>query len=389
MQDVKPFKIEVPQAVLDDLKDRLAKTRWPAEAEGAGWRFGTNAAYMRKLVEYWRTGYDWRKHEQDLNTLSHFRAAVDGVGLHFIHERGQGPDAAPLLLLHGWPDSFYRYRKVIPRLTRPGGAGGPGDTFDVVVPSLPGFGFSDRKPMNQEAMADLLVKLMRDVLGYRTFLVAGGDVGSPVAMAMAHKYPEAVEAVHLTDVGYPTGQEDFSTFSPAEREFARFLQEWWMSEGAFNIIQSNKPQTLAFGMNDSPAGWAAWVMSFICINSTGEELEKRLGRDEILTNIMIYWVTETIASSFRYYYETARAKPAFKPGERLKVPSAVAHATMDAPLPREWAERRVELLRFTELPGGHFAAWESPDAFAADVRGTLSDLRNAQLEPASGRSGER
>lgn len=377
MPVIKPFKIEVPEAVLEDLQVRLAEARWPAEVEGSGWAYGTNREYMRGLADYWRNRYlpDWRRHEKALNRFPNFRYEVDGVGLHFIHERGRGPRPTPLLLLHGWPDSFFRYHKVIPMLADPGRhGGGEEDAFDVVVPSLPGFGFSDRKALSEDAIADLLVKLMRD-LGYADFLVSGGDKGSVLAMAMARKYPDAVQAMHLTDVGYPTGQEDFSTFSPAELGFAGAIREWWMKEGAFNMIQSTKPQTLAFSLNDSPIGWAAWVMSFICIGASGEEMEKRLGRDELLTNIMIYWVTETISSSLRGYYESAHASPSEPPGSKIRVPASVAHCLGDAPLPREWAERNVELKRFTTLPGGHFAAWEEPEAFAGDLRGFRRDLK--------------
>lgn len=383
MRAVKPFKIEVPDAVLDDLRERLGEARWPAEVEGSGWNYGTNREYLRELVAYWRDRFlpDWRRHEKALNLLPQFKHAVDGTDLHFIHERGRGTRPVPLLLLHGWPDSFFRYHKLIPRLADPANHGGrEEDAFDVVVPSLPGFGFSARRAMTEEATADLLVKLMGD-LGYPKFLVSGGDKGSMVAMAMAHKHPEAVQAVHLTDVGYPTGQEDFSTFSPAELAFAGAIQEWWMKEGAFNMIQSTKPQTLAFSLNDSPVGWAAWVMSFVCIAADGKEMEKRLGRDELLTNITLYWVTETIASSLRGYYEGARAQPPFPPGRKLRVPSAVAHCSTDAPLPREWAERNVDLKRFSELPGGHFAAWEEPDAFARDLREFRKELAPAALAP--------
>ncbi len=376
MQAIKPFKIEVPDAVLKDLETRLDRVRWPDEPEGAGWGFGTNAEYMRDLAGYWRKEYlpQWRRHEKALNRFPHFRAEVDGVNLHFIHERGRGSRCVPLLLLHGWPDSFFRYHKIIPMLADPVPHGGKeDDAFDVVVPSLPGFGFSDRKAMPEAAVADLMVKLMRD-LGYPKFLVSGGDKGSMVAMSMARKYPEAVRAMHLTDVGYPTGGEDFSTFAPAELEFAGAIQKWWMEEGAFNMIQSTKPQSLAFSLNDSPAGWAAWVMSFLCYRTGGKEMEQRLGRDELLTNVMIYWVTETISSSLRSYYEGAHAGPAAGPAGKIQVPASVAHCLEDAPLPREWAERNVALKRFTELPGGHFAAWERPEEFTRDLRGFRREL---------------
>lgn len=372
---VKPFKIEIPQETLDDLKNRLERTRWTDEIKGSGWSMGTNRDYMKKLADYWKNKYDWREHETKLNEFNQFKAEVDGVTVHFIHERGKGPNPTPVIITHGWPDSFYRFHKIIPILTDPEKYGGNSeDSFDVIVPSIPGFGFSDRKAMSEEAVADLWVKLMKDVLGYEQFTAAGGDIGSIVTKYLAFKYPDVVSAIHLTDVGYPTGQEDFSTMSKAEQEFASFIQQWWFTEGAYNMIQSTKPQTLAYGLNDSPVGWAAWVMSFICIGTTGEEIEKRFSRDELITNIMIYWVTETIGSSTRSYYESAHAEPLMKPGERVEVPTAVAHPALDAPLPREWAERNVNLRHFTELPGGHFAAWEEPELYAKDITDFISSL---------------
>jgi epoxide hydrolase len=371
----KPFTINVPQAVLDDLQRRLAHTRWPDEVEGVGWDYGTNVSYMKEFVVYWQEQYDWRKHEAALNQFAHFRAEVDGVGIHFIHERGKGPNPTPIILTHGWPDSFYRFHKIIPMLTDPEQFGGQADdSFDVIVPSIPGFGFSERKPMSEGAVADLWVKLMRDVLGYQRFTAAGGDVGSIVTKHLAFKYPEAVTAIHLTDVGYPTGQEDFSTFSQPELEFARFIQNWWMQNGAYAMIQMTKPQTLAYGLTDSPVAWAAWSMTLL-----SDPTEQRMTKDEMLTNIMIYWVTETIASSVRTYFEGARAEGAMKPGDRVEVPSAVAHCVLDAPLPREWAERNVNLQHYSELPAGHFAAWEAPEAFVVDMRASFRQIHKSPV----------
>jgi len=374
---VHSFQINVPQEVLNDLSMRLARTRWPDEVEGTGWDYGTNLSFMRELVEYWQHSYDWRRHEAELNRFHHYRAKVDGVGIHFIHERGKGPNPVPLILTHGWPDSFYRYHKVIPMLTDPERYGGDAeDSFDVVVPSIPGFGFSDRSAMPEEAIADLWVTLMRDVLGYERFFAAGGDIGSIVTKYLAFKYPGTVAAIHLTDVGYPTGQEDFSAMSEAEREFEGYIQEWWFREGAYAMIQSTKPQTLAYAMTDSPAGMAAWMMTLL----RGIE-----DRDELLTNIMIYWVTKTIGSSFLSYYESAHAAPLMKPGDRIRVPTAVAHAALDAPLPREWAERNVNLQRFTEVPGGHFAAWEEPEIFVHELREFFRRVRKQPERPIAGR----
>lgn len=370
---IQPFQINVSQSVLDDLRKRLARTRWPGEVEGVGWDYGTNVGYMKELADYWQHKYDWRKHEAELNQFAHFKADVEGVKIHFIHERGKGPHATPLLLTHGWPDSFYRFHKIIPMLTDPEKYGGkPEDSFDVIVPSIPGFGFSDRVPMSDGEIADLWVKLMRDVLGYTQFTAGGGDVGSIVTKSLAFKYPEAVLAIHLTDVGYPTGQEDFSTMSQPELEFAGFIQNWWMQNGGYAMLQMTKPQTLAYGLNDSPVVWAAWAMTLL--GDEGGSAKPSKNQDELLTNLTIYWVTQTIASSLRSYNSSAQSESAMKPGDRVEVPTAVARCVLDAPLPREWAARNVNLQHYSEIPGGHFAAWEEPEAFVQDVRESFRQL---------------
>jgi pimeloyl-ACP methyl ester carboxylesterase len=355
-----PFRINVSEAVLSDLRDRLARTRWPDQPQDAGWSMGTDLAYMKRLVQHWQHRYDWRKHEALLNALPQFTAEVDGVELHFVHQRGSTPKPA-LLLLHGWPDSFYRFHKVIPLLA---------ESFDVVVPSLPGTGFSARTAMTTDATADLLAKLMAG-LGYEKFIAAGGDMGSMIAMALGRRHPQAVTGIHLTDVGYPDGNTDFASLSPEEQEFAGFIQGWWMREGAFNMVHSTKPQSLAFGLHDSPAGLAAWIMSVVA-SGTADKLDDRFTLDELLTNITLYWVTETAASSLRNYLENARAMygdPTAAPPAPPTVPAAVAHMPWDAPLPRAWAERKVNVKQFSEMPrGGHFSAWEVPEAYAQDLR---------------------
>jgi len=245
----------------------------------------------------------------------------------------------------------------------------------VIVPSIPGYGFSDRKAMTEDDVADLWVKLMTEALGYERFAAAGGDYGTLITRSLALNYPDLLIAIHLTDVGYPDSSTDFSTLSPSEQEFANFIQKWWMEEGAFNMIQSTKPQSLAYGLNDSPVGLAAWILSFMNARAS-VDLEKRFTRDELLTNIMIYWVTETINSSIRSYYEMAHAAPSPDRGRRSKVPAAVAHMPLDAPLPREWAERNVNLKRFTEMAlGGHFSAWEVPELYAKDLQEFFSEFR--------------
>lgn len=377
-----PFTINIPQSTLDDLHDRLARTRWPDAVEEAGWAYGVDPAYMRELADYWQHRYDWRQQEAKLNQFHHFKATVDGVNIHFIHERGEGASPIPLILTHGWPDSFYRFHKVIPMLTNPTRYGGKAEeAFDVIVPSVPGFGFSDRRAMSEAQVAALWAKLMTDVLGYECFAAAGGDVGSGVTKALAANYPALTTAIHLTDVGYPTGQEDFATMSAAEQEFASFIQQWWFMEGAYAMMQATKPQTIAYGLNDSPLGLAAWIVSFVNTGALAHQIEAAFGsRDELLTNIMIYWVTQTAGSAARMYLETARAAYGQAAGmpspQRSKAPSAVALFPREAQFSREWAERSLNVQRFTKMAhGGHFAALETPDLLVADLRAFFHSLR--------------
>jgi pimeloyl-ACP methyl ester carboxylesterase len=376
--EIRPFTIEIPQTQLDDLKTRLERTRWTDEAEGSGWQHGISLAYMKELADYWERTYDWRKQESALNAFAQFKATVDGVGVHFIHERGKGPNPTPLLLIHGFPDSFYRYHKVIDRLTDPAKYGGdPNNSFDVIVPSLPGTGFSDRVTLDIDGSADLFATLMRDVLGYSSFISAGGDAGAHVSQALARRHPELLIGIHLTDVGYPDQNTDFSTLSPAEMEMAQWVQKWFMEEGiGVNLIMATKPQTLAYGLNDSPVGLAAWLVGYSSSGLHGkEEFHTRFSADEILTNVMIYWVTETINSAVRFYYANAQLVQGAQQTSN-SVPAAVAHCPYDPPLPREWAARRVNLVHFTDFPrGGHFMAWEEPELYAEDLQDFSRQLR--------------
>jgi Predicted hydrolases or acyltransferases (alpha/beta hydrolase superfamily) len=369
-----PFKIEISEEVLQDLQKRLSLTRWPDNPEHDGWSYGTNANYLKELVSYWQEGYDWRKQETLLNSLPQFKAVIDGVEIHFVYVKGKGKNPKPLILTHGWPDSFFRYYKVIPMLADPEAYGGdPAQSFDVIVPSVPGFGFSSKTVKVEDEVAGIWLKLMKNELGYHTFYAAGGDVGSGITKALANQFPDAVKAIHLTDVGYPNGTEDWSTMSQAEQEFGQFIQQWWMSEGAYNMIQSTKPQSLSYGLNDSPVGLAAWIVEkFHAWSDHNGQIEKRFTKDELLTNIMIYWVTETISTSVRYYADNARvAYTAYgpKPVERVKAPTGVAAFPGDAPLPKEWAERMANVTRFTKMPkGGHFAPLSVPDEWVGEVR---------------------
>ncbi|GHO79006.1 multidrug MFS transporter [Ktedonobacter sp. SOSP1-85] len=381
---IQTFKIAIPQAVLDDLQERLARTRWPDEVEGAGWDYGTNLAYLKELVDYWRNEYDWRAHEAKLNSFAQFRTEIDGLGIHFIHERGKGPNPIPLLLTHGWPDSFYRFHKIIPLLTDPASHGGdPADAFDVIVPSLPGFGFSDRprkSGMTKAQTAELWASLMKSVLGYNQYMAAGGDFGSGITQTLALAHPEAVAGIHVTDLGFYNLHTDQQELTPAEKQYLGAQQGWFFREGAYGMIQGTKPQTLAYGLNDSPVGLAGWIVEkFRAWSDCDGNVEHSFSKDELLTNIMIYWVTQTINSSFAYYRDMNT--PALQPGQHIEVPAAFARFPRDIPgvnPPRELAERHLRIQHWTQMPrGGHFAALEEPELLAEDLRASFRPFREA------------
>lgn len=365
MKNVTEFKVSVSQQVLDDLQSRLKNTRWPGEADGSGWTFGTNEAYLKELVNYWLTKYDWRKQEEALNKYPQYIADVKGVKIHFQYIKGKGKDAKPLVLTHGWPDSYLRFQKIIPLLTE------GEQSFDLIIPSIPGFGFSDKTAMTSEAVADLWKTLMTENLGYAKFYAAGGDVGMGVTKALASKYPDVVAGVHFTDIGYPMGQEDPNTMTEAEKQFAQFVQQWWYSEGAYAMVQATKPQSLAYGLNDSPAGLAAWILSFTNAGAPPEMIETAFGgKDELLTNIMIYWTTQTVATSMRMYKADAMAQwSGAQPLQKSKVPAGIILFPREAQFPKEWAERFVNVVSFRKMEeGGHFAALEVPTIFARELR---------------------
>lgn len=395
---VEPFQIAVPQATLADLRERLARTRWPDEVAGANWDYGTNLGYMKALADYWQSTFDWRAQEAQLNAFQQFRAEVDGFGLHFIHERGKGPNPAPLLLLHGWPDSFYRFYKLIPILTDPARFGGdPADSFDVIVPSLPGYGFSDRpteKGMTAGRMADLFAALM-SALGYGKFAAHGGDWGSVITEQLAMRHADGLMGIHLTEVPFmrlfSLSREDASE---TERQMLDGIDAWNMSEGGYASIQSTKPQTLAYGLNDSPTGLAAWIVEKFCAwSDCNGDVERGFSKDELLTNVMIYWVTQTIGSSVRLYAEggsgdwsegaaddgmsEASGDWSSSPSARVEVPTGFAIFPKDIALtPREFAERFFNVQHFTEMPrGGHFAALEESELLTQDLRAFFRQFR--------------
>ena len=394
--DITPFRIEVPDDVLSDLRERLGHTRWPSGIEHHNWSAGTDPAYLKELVAYWHRAYDWKKHEATLNQLSHFRTEVEGMGLHFIHERGKGPNPFPIVLTHGYPDSFLRFVKLIPMLADPVSFGGrPEDAFDVVVPDLPGYGFSDKPAKHGMIFQvhDLWSHLMTEKLGYEQFGAHGGDWGSTVTEHLARSHADAVVAIHLTDVpfGHLLQKPKGPTFE--EKKLLKHNEEWMQKEGAYALIQSTKPESLGAGLDDSPAGLAAWMIEkFRAWSDCDGNIETRFTKDELLTHVMIYWTTQSIGTSFLPYFDYANASTLtwIKEGIKgwtgsSKVPAAFALFPKDiSQPPREWAERFFNVQRWTPMPrGGHFAAMEEPELLAEDIRTWFRDFRGRQERQAA------
>jgi pimeloyl-ACP methyl ester carboxylesterase len=380
---VRPFTIAVPDAVLADLEARLALTRLPDAGPGEPWEYGTDRAYLEELIAYWRDGFDWRAQERALNRLDHLLTTIDAVDVHFVHARSPNPDAVPLLLTHGWPGSFVEFVDLVGPLTDPAAHGGDAsDAFHVVIPSLPGFGFSGKPTdpgWNPEKMADVLAALMAR-LGYERYGVQGGDWGAIIGRSLAGNYPEHVIGLHSNFMtgGPPPGVADPNEGVPEAELALRAERTEAFAEGsAYQDIQGTKPQTLGYGLNDSPAGLAAWIVEkFHGWTDNDGNPESAIPRDRILTNVTLYWVTESIASSTRIYHES-RHTPATRPVRYVEVPTGVAVFPKEIYFtPRRWAEARYNVVRWTMMPrGGHFAALEEPDLLLDDVRAFFRDLR--------------
>jgi pimeloyl-ACP methyl ester carboxylesterase len=381
---IQSFSIDVSDAVLSDLKRRLAATRWPDEVANAGWEYGANLAYMKSVAEYWSTGYDWRRQEAALNRLPQYRAALDGFHIHFLHVRGKGPSPFPLLITHGWPGSFIEMVKILPLLTDPAAHGGKAeDAFDVIVPSLPGYGFSDKpreRGMEPSKIATLWARLMQE-LGYTRFGAQGGDWGSAVSLALGLEHAERIAGIHLN---YLAGRFLLGgTLNQPQKDevagaYLAELRGWFDEEGGYSHVHATKPQTLGYGLNDSPIGLAAWIIEkFRTWSDCGGDPESVFTRDELLTNVMIYWVTETIHSSTRLYYETRQRPLQLSVANRIATPVAVTVFPKEIAMPpRGLAERALNIMRWTMMPrGGHFAAMEEPELLAEDIREFFRPLR--------------
>jgi pimeloyl-ACP methyl ester carboxylesterase len=376
MAEVTSFKIHVHDEVLNDLRERLARTRFPSEIPGSGWDYGTNLSYLKQLIAYWRDRYDWRKHEAELNRFAHFKADVDGLKLHFIHEQGRGPNPMPLLLSHGWPGSVYEFMQIIPMLTDPAAHGAAeAQSFTIIAPSLPGYGFSDHtstRAVNIQAIAEIFHKLMTQVLGYRRYAAQGGDWGAGITSRLGEVHGDSLYGIHLNSVfvgGRDRGEREQLTED--EKIFLADMDRFRREESGYQWIQGTKPQTLAYALNDSPAGLAAWIVEkFRTWSDCAGDVERRFSKDQLLTNVTIYWVTESINSSTRLYYESRHHPWRPDPKKRIETPTAAAifPAEILRP-PRHWAEASFNIQRWTVMPrGGHFAAMEEPKLLADDIR---------------------
>lgn len=368
--DVQPYFINIPDNDVSDLKQRINNTRWTDEITNAGWNYGTNKDYLKTLATYWANEFNWKEQEEKLNGFNNYMVEIDGQSIHFIYEKGRGQTSTAVVLLHGWPGTFLQMHRIIPLLLEPDANG---HSFDVIVPSLIGYGFS--KPATEKGMAfykmaGLFHKLVTEKLGYERFLLRGTDLGTVIAREWSMTHPGNVLGLHLS------GSNPFiyiipKDLSPAEKSFVQKCQAFMLAEGAYIAEQSTKPQTLAYALNDSPVGLAAWIIEkFKSWSDNSGTSESRFTHDELLTNISIYWFTQTIGPSFRLYCEGART---FSPNMTKKVTVPVAFFMLQKDIaiaPKEWEDRTyANITRWNVHPsGGHFAEWEEPEAVAGDMR---------------------
>ena len=378
-----PFTLRVPDEAIADLRDRLARTRFPDQAPGDPWAYGTDVGYLQQFVQYWHSTFDWRAEEARLNAFPQFKVPLCGIDLHFLHVPGTGPAPCPLLLLHGWPGSVFEFLELIPRLTDPERFGGdPADAFTVVAPSLPGYGpsFKPGQPrFGIEEIADCVAELMHGALGYPSFAVQGGDWGAITASRLGYDHPEKLIGIHLNLLPIRRDQQDLADPTPEEQAYLDQRAIWLREETGYSWIQGTKPQTLAFALSDSPAGLVAWIVEkFRTWSDCGGNVETAFTRDRLLANISFYWFTGAIGSSFWPYYAVRHRPWPVPDGRTINVPTGYAQFPPEILRPpRSLAERTyTDIRRWTVMPrGGHFAALEQPEALANEVREFFRPLR--------------
>ncbi|HWH47028.1 MAG TPA: epoxide hydrolase [Burkholderiales bacterium] len=377
------FRLHVGDDVLADLKSRLGRVRWPDEVPDNHWKYGTDLPYLKSLMAYWRDSYDWRKQEAEFNRFNQYKVRLAGIDLHYIREEGKGPKPMPLLISHGWPGSVHEFHKLIPMLTDPARFGGnAADAFTVVAPSLPGYAFSftpNQQRFGVEQIADVFAELMQGVLGYKRFAAQGGDWGAFVTSRLGFAHPQILAGIHINllslrrDTPMPENPDE------DERRYFEQRAHWMKEETGYTWIQGTKPQTLAYGLTDSPVGLAAWIVEkFHTWSDHKGNLDEYIGRDAMLTNIMLYWVTGAIGSSFWPYYSRMHGPWPIPDGERIKVPMGYAEFPKEILRPpRSLAEKMyADIRRWTRMPkGGHFAALEQPELLAHEIREFFRPLR--------------
>ena len=372
--EIRSFRIDVPQVDLEDLRDRLARTRWPDELPDVGWSYGVPLGYVKELADYWRTSYDWRRHEARLNQLAQFTTTIDGANVHFLHVRSPEPDALPLVITHGWPGSIVEYLELVGPLADPRGHGGdPGDAFHLVLPTIPGYGFSGpthETGWNARRVARAFAALMAR-LGYARYGAHGGDWGSRISRDLGVIDPDRVVGVHVTGVPGQPAPEDVATLTDEERSRLDRGRRFRDDGAGYAQLQATRPQTLAYALTDSPAGQLAWIVEkFKEWTDSSDAPEDAVDRDLLLTNVTIYWLTATAGSSARLYYEAGHTGEWGAPAEPSRTPTGVMAFPHEIALPiRRFAERKNDIVQWTEFDrGGHFAAMEEPDLVLGDVR---------------------
>ncbi|WP_375482653.1 epoxide hydrolase family protein [uncultured Jatrophihabitans sp.] len=382
--DITEFRVDVPESELEQLRRRLAETRWPDELADVGWDYGVPVTYLQELAEYWRTHYDWRAAEAAFNALPQFRTELDGADVYFVHLRSPHPGALPLILTHGWPGSVLEFTGIAAELADPTLVGGdPGDAFHVVVPSLPGYGFSGPtrdRGWTPPRVADAWHALMRG-LGYASFVAYGGDWGSRVTRSLALRHPDDVLGICVTEPagGVARGAPDAAPPDGERwRASAQRAQHFDREESAYGALQGTKPQTLSYALTDSPLGQLAWIVEkFHGWTAARRSPDEAVPRDLLLTNVMLYWLTGTAGSSARLYYETMHSPDGWAQRGYCTVPTAVAVFGEDTSLPvRSRAERYSNIVRWTEFArGGHFPGLEQPGVLGDELRAAFSSLR--------------
>ncbi|RFM27380.1 epoxide hydrolase family protein [Deminuibacter soli] len=373
---IRSFTARIPQDLLEDLKQKISVTRWPDEIPESGWHYGSSMAYMKALANYWLHRFDWRKTESHINAYPNFIADIDNHQLHFMHIKGKGAKSFPLLVTHGWPGSFMEMMPLIPLLTE-----NPQFSFDLIIPSIPGFGFSPavtQPGMNSQRIADLWCKLMLK-LGYTAFGAQGGDLGAGISIALAKSYPQYVKALHLNYIPsscLPVLNEG-EQLTHEENEYRKRQQQWVTDEGAYAHIHATKPLTLAYGLNDSPMGLCAWIVEkYNSWSDNGGSIENCFSKEQLLATVTLYWVTQTIHSSTRLYYENSKSPFQLNPGEKIKTPTGIAQFPQELNFPpRSLAQRVFNIQHWSTFnKGGHFAAMEQPRLLADDITRFFTNL---------------